>query len=274
MPELANRDISEITLSDLQDLIDDWAEKTRSYKAIKIYMAKVFAYAVSMELIKKNPCDHLVLPRQTFHYNEGDESKTAFWSKDDLKSFLKLSEEKMHPMWYSFFRLICFSGIRKCEALALHWSDIDFLNQQIDINKTLYLGENNIIKVDVPKTKNSKRIIDIDAKTLHFLLTWKQMKGNDVPYVFSNSNHEYLPLSYPLRVLNSFNQKHELKRITIHGLRHTHCTILFEAGASMKEVQHRLGHSDIKTTLNIYTHVSKRKKSELINLYTEYLNEA
>nr|WP_255512461.1 tyrosine-type recombinase/integrase [Kurthia sp. Dielmo] len=62
--------------------------------------------------------------------------------------------------------------------------------------------------------------------------------------------------------------------MTAHGLRHTHCSLLFEAGASIKEVQFRLGHRDVKTTLDIYTHVTKKAKSETINKFTNFLNDA
>jgi integrase len=55
-------------------------------------------------------------------------------------------------------------------------------------------------------------------------------------------------------------KKYGIKTITTHGFRHTHCSLLFEAGASIKEVQDRLGHSDVQTTMNIYAHVSKNNK--------------
>lgn len=272
LPSLGNKYIDSIKPADLQTIIDFYAMKLHGYKSIKIYMAKVFNHAIFLELISKNPCDYIVLPRQ--NYNPLSESmKTGFWSKDDLRKFLRIAEKSMHPMWYCFFRLISFTGIRKCEALALNWEDIDFANRQIVIDKTLYLGENNEIKIDTPKTKNSVRILDIDKKTTNILATWKELQGGDNKILFSNRDKEYITPSYPLKVLKKFIRKYKLKEITIHGLRHTHCSILFEAGASMKEAQLRLGHSDIKTTLNIYTHVSKKKKSELINLYTSYLNE-
>lgn len=66
--------------------------------------------------------------------------------------------------------------------------------------------------------------------------------------------------------------KYDLKQIPTHGLRHTHCSLLFEAGASLKEVQDRLGHSDIQTTMNIYTHVTEKAQEEAINKFSNYLN--
>ena len=62
-----------------------------------------------------------------------------------------------------------------------------------------------------------------------------------------------------------------IRLITPHGLRHTHCSLLFEAGATLKEVQDRLGHADIKTTMNIYAHVTEKKKEETAVKFAEYL---
>ena len=66
--------------------------------------------------------------------------------------------------------------------------------------------------------------------------------------------------------------ENNLKRITPHGFRHTHCSLLFESGASLKEVQVRLGHTDIKTTMDIYTHVTKRQTEETANRFADFMS--
>lgn len=66
-------------------------------------------------------------------------------------------------------------------------------------------------------------------------------------------------------------KKYKLSKITTHGLRHTHCSLLFEAGASLKEVQDRLGHSDVKTTMDVYTHVTQKAKDEAILKFSSYI---
>ena len=68
-----------------------------------------------------------------------------------------------------------------------------------------------------------------------------------------------------------YNHHKGLKRITPHGFRHTHCSLLFEAGASMKQVQARLGHSNIKTTMNVYAHVTKEGKEETADIFGNYM---
>ncbi len=65
---------------------------------------------------------------------------------------------------------------------------------------------------------------------------------------------------------------HDLPRLKIHGFRHTHCSLLFEAILSVKEVQDRLGHSDVQTTLNIYIHVTKKQKDVVAEKFSNYIN--
>ncbi|EIP8069358.1 tyrosine-type recombinase/integrase, partial [Enterococcus faecalis] len=67
-------------------------------------------------------------------------------------------------------------------------------------------------------------------------------------------------------------KKYSQFNITAHGFRHTHASLLFEAGATIKQVQERLGHADINTTLNIYTHVTKNAEKEVANLFSNFMN--
>lgn len=90
--------------------------------------------------------------------------------------------------------------------------------------------------------------------------------------VFSNEQNEYLQPTKTRKWIIHIQTKYKLGTITTHGLRHTHCSLLFEAGASLKEVQVRLGHSDVKTTMDIYTHVTQKAKEEAILKFSSYLN--
>ena len=82
----------------------------------------------------------------------------------------------------------------------------------------------------------------------------------------------YLKLEYFNRALNKIIKENKLPNITIHGFRHTHCSLLFEAGVSVKEVQDRLGHSSAQTTMNIYNHVMQSKKTETGNKFASFMN--
>lgn len=85
--------------------------------------------------------------------------------------------------------------------------------------------------------------------------------------------NEFTTLSQPWKWLNSLIQQHGLKRITNHGFRHTHATLLIESGASMKDVQERLGHANIQITMNLYVHLTETRKQETVDNFVSYLND-
>ncbi len=81
--------------------------------------------------------------------------------------------------------------------------------------------------------------------------------------LFSSEENKPLYLDYVNHNLKIIIKENNLKHITLHGFRHTHCSLLFESGASVKEVYVRLGHTDIKTTMDdIYTHIAKKQTEE------------
>ena len=142
---------------------------------------------------------------------------------------------------------------------------------------------NNRLYLSPCKTSNSVRTLDMDTETMHYLKEWrtKQQKemlklglnflSND-NLVFANSEGNYTVLSKPQRWDNAICKKFGLRHIKVHGFRHTHASLLFDAdGVSMKDVKERLGHSDITTTMNIYTHVTENKAKETANSFAKFM---
>ena len=83
--------------------------------------------------------------------------------------------------------------------------------------------------------------------------------------------NDYIQLVTVTNRMKRIIQKHDLKVITTHGLRHTHCSLLFEAGVSIQEVKERLGHSDIQTTMNIYAHVTEKAREESAEKFASHV---
>lgn len=108
-----------------------------------------------------------------------------------------------------------------------------------------------------------------EAKTRLLVLGFNTMQPKQL--VFSNERNEHIQLTKIRKWIVQVQDKYKLGTITTHGLRHTHCSLLFEAGASLKEVQDRLGHTDVKTTMNIYAHVTKKAKEEAIMKFSSYI---
>ena len=278
LKDLGNIYINKLTVSQCQKAVELWYKQApKTFKRFVFYTSKLINYGITMELMKKNPMKKVILPKA-----ERDTKKfDNFYSKEELNTFLR-DAKQYNFRYFMFFRLLAYSGMRKGECLALKWSDIDFKNNTIDINKSLASGENNRLYLSPCKTKSSVRTLDMDAATMEYLKEWrlKQQKemfklglnflSND-NLVFANSEGNYTVLSKPQRWDNAICKEYGLRHIKVHGFRHTHASLLFDAGVSMKDVKERLGHSDITTTMNIYTHVTENKAKETANSFAKFM---
>ncbi|HAQ6607762.1 TPA: site-specific integrase, partial [Enterococcus faecium] len=160
-----------------------------------------------------------------------------------------------------------YTGMRKSEVLALQWKDIDTFNKELHVNKTLAVDEFGNVIIQSPKTRASRRVISLDTETLSILNNWKlQQKEEYLKLGYNTSSkeqHVFTTVKNTLYIPNTVNdwlryilKKYNLPRITPHGFRHTHASLLLEAGESVKVVQQRLGHENSKVTLDIYAHIT------------------
>ncbi|WP_260468619.1 site-specific integrase [Streptococcus sanguinis] len=140
----------------------------------------------------------------------------------------------------------------------------------LDINKAVtrgFAGE----EIGSTKTAISKRLISLDPKTQKLLSEYKKSStGSD--YIFGNELNKPIPSTLPRKWLLDIVKDSKVRPIKIHGFRHTHASLCFEAGMTLKQVQHRLGHSDLKTTMNIYTHITKQAKDDIGERFANYID--
>ena len=249
LKQLGSKYIDKLTVLDCQKAVNIWFnDAPKTYKRFMRYTNNVLNYGINnLELISKNPMNKVIPPKAK---NE-PKPFTDFYSKDELNTFLRNAKE-YNFKYFVFFRLLAYSGMRKGEALALKWSDINFKDNTISINKDVTVGLNNELYEDTPKTENSFRTLDMDATTMEYLKEWRLMQQKtmlELGYNFLNIdnllfptiNNGYLSMSKPRQRNVAICKKYDLRRIKIHGFRHTHASLLFEAGASMNEVKARLG---------------------------------
>jgi len=275
--------LDKITIPYCQKTVKDWSDTLSKFPQLKNYTSKVLDYAVTLELIKSNPMRKIIMPRKKVDVN--GEKLEKFFTKEELQEFFGClaKEEGWSYKWPVIYRVLAFSGMRVGEVLALTWKDIDFEGQTVTVNKTLTRGQKNALIIQEPKTKSGVRTIAFDETTLSMLQTWRRTQAKDYlklgfntmqpdQCLFTNTRNEFLQPSNVLTRLHRLIKKHDLKRITVHGFRHTHCSLLFESGASLKEVQDRLGHSDIQTTMNIYAHVTEKAKEKTAENFARYVN--
>ena len=285
LPAFGNMKMDKITVSFCQKKINEWFKFHSKYNVMKNYTSAVLKFAIRMDLIKNNPMDKITVPRKMAAVGQDDNLK--YFNKDELQQFFSCCKEDAarsnNLLWLTLFRLLAFSGMRKGEALALTWKDLDFQNETVSVNKTVARGLGNRLLIQTPKTATSKRTIVLDTVTLSMLNTWRKRQAtdflklgyntmNEEQLIFPNTKNELMIPTKPDQKLDRIIQKNGLTRITVHGFRHTHCSLLFEAGASIKEVQDRLGHADIQTTMNIYAHVTEKAKEKTAEKFAKYVN--
>ncbi|MFJ8263383.1 tyrosine-type recombinase/integrase [Rummeliibacillus sp. NPDC094406] len=283
LPAMHSYKIEKITVDVCQRHVDEWADKLKKFRMIKSYAAKVLDFAIKRGYIQTNPFALVDMPTALKKKQASiEEKKENFYSREQLIEFLSCFEKENNVKAFTLFRLLAFSGIRKGEALALNWKDLDFKSNEICINKALSRGKDNKLYMKSTKT-GVARTIKMDERTMAILKDWRKKQKQDYlilgfntmradQLVFSNEQNEYLQPTKTRKWILHVQKKYNLDTVTTHGLRHTHCSLLFEAGASIKEVQDRLGHSDVKTTMNIYAHVTEKAKEAAIQKFESYLN--
>ncbi|TKH12462.1 site-specific integrase [Peribacillus simplex] len=232
----------------------------------------IFKHAIRQDLIKTNPTYGFVMPKKhvTVEDIEEDEVKEKFLELNELKTFLRITKEQGLYLDYLCFATLAYTGMRLGEMLALKWTDLDLTKKTIRITKTYYNPNNKSTGYQLltPKTKKSIRTIMIDDglvalfkvhKREQMELKMKQrLVYEDQDFIFAeNVGHPRVMKQVVLRLQRLMKHSDVDKHITPHSFRHTHTSLLIEAGAGVKEIQERLGHSDINTTMNIYAHMTK-----------------
>lgn len=281
LPHYGKMYIDMIKVTHCQEGINKWFKTLKNYRSINNYTGLIFKHGMKLGIVKDNPTILVTVPIKKDEIEE--EEIGNFFTRDELVSFLNYVEKSNNPKWYALFRLLAFSGCRKGEILALTWEDLNFKKDTLNINKTLTLGLKNKLIVQPPKTKKSKRMLRMDSKTMDIMREWKSQQAKDMlklgyntmgknQLVFTNTKNTFINLQRVGQKVKPIVEKLNINPITPHGFRHTHCSLLFEANASIKEVQDRLGHSDIQTTMNIYAHVTEKKKEETAEKFANYIN--
>lgn len=279
LPLMGDYKIDKIDIATCQQHVNQWAKKLVHFRKVKAYAAKVLNHAIKHGYLEKNPFDLVEMPKPKKQVSlDDDDEFTNFYEREQLLQLLDAFKLTSNLMIYTLFHLLAFSGMRKGEALALTWNDVNFVENEIRINKAISRGID--CQLYLKTTKNGViRTISMDQQTMALLVEWKEEQAKKFKaktakkqLVFTNRNNDFIQPVQTQKWLQQIFNKFDLPKITTHGLRHTHCSLLFEAGASIKEVQERLGHTDVKTTMDIYTHVTKKTKASTIEKFDAYIN--
>lgn len=265
--------IESVSVAMMQKIVIDLSKKYVAYLSQLSIINRVFKYALHLDIIQTNPVDRIIRPKQQKPRKE----KIAL-TKEELNQFLALAKDDARPVLYTAWHTLAYTGLRRGELLGLEWSDIDFENKTMSVNKTL-VTVNGSLYTQSPKTKRSTRTISLDDATIQVLKNWKLeqkkqffkngVKSTDI--VITNIKGSYLDFAYFRDELKKFLSTHNLKQFSVHSLRHTHASLLFEAGIEPKTISDRLGHSNIQTTLNMYTHLNDKQRSDVADRLLKFL---
>jgi integrase len=261
LPALDSFKLPKLETDDIQRLINTMRKKGYSHRTLKYCLDILniaFNFAIEKRFVEKNPCKGVIVPEDI---TTGTQIKT--YSSEEVEILLQNTKDK--PIYLPILLAVT-CGLRRGEILALRWSDINFSTKTIRINKSRVRNLNDEVFEKIPKTKSSIRTIAVPEVTMAALQLQKEKceknkqdlgedKYNDQGYVVCwDDGTPYRP-DYVTKAFEKMIKRLNLPKITFHDLRHTHATLLLEAGVHPKVVQERLGHSTISMTLDTYSHV-------------------
>lgn len=257
--------------------------KLRKHKSV---LSMVFNYALDMELITSNPMDRVRLPKKVTTYEEMENISNKYLEQDELQRLLKAM--KQYNRGYHVARMAEFMSLNGCrvgEAGAIKFENYDKDNRTITINGTLDPTKKGSEGVKTtPKTAASIRTVDLTNKEIEIIEEFIQLHElrkntnpnyKDMGFIFVSDNGIPIGKSSIGKLMKNANEtlkKPIQKPLHPHILRHTLISTLAEHNIPLKAITQRVGHKDNgKTTMEIYTHVTKNIKSQVVtvldNLY-------
>lgn len=263
--------LKDLTAQDIQDFYDvqlDWVKPNTviHYHAI---IRLALCYARKMGYIKENPIEQVEKP-------EKNKFVGSYYTPDEVNQLISLTKGTKLEIAVIF---ACFYGIRRSECVGLRWSAFDFENNIFHINHTVVLtsvnGKRTLVTKDAAKTDATIRSMPLSADIKKRLLEIKCMQENNKKRLKKNYNNQWTDylmvtesgdLISPDYVTDAFRRlvkKNKMRHIRFHDLRHTCASLLLNKGkgkVTMKDIQEWLGHSDYKTTANIYAHLDLSSK--------------
>ncbi|MCD8100873.1 MAG: site-specific integrase [Oscillospiraceae bacterium] len=258
LPVLGDFALPEINSAMIGKLLLDFQRNHAYSSTLKFYvlLSSVFKMAYLNDVIENNPM--LKVPRPQPKRGEKTKSEPTSYSVREVQYIFKCLENE--PLkWRCFIHVLADSGMRRGEAAALMWQDIDFKNSTIEISKNLQYSENKGgVYITVPKSGKG-RVVDIGFETLSLLrqLRLEQSERAISAFCFTRG-FDAQPMS-PQNVsayFRKFGEKYNVKNFHPHALRHTCASISLLGGGDVTSVSRRLGHSNVSITLNTYSHVN------------------
>ena len=279
----------DVTTADLQQIINELAScnpftgKPSAKKTLGDYkqiMTGIYKTAIQSRAIDYNPAEYVKIPQ----YAPCEERRAI---TDIEREWIESTPHRAQTA----AMIMLYAGLRRGEVSALTWNDVDLKAGTITVNKSVTYKGDNPRSVKDPKTEAGERVIPIPKKLKDYLSALPKTSL----LVVTSARGTQLTESAWKRMWESYmkvlNEKHAnpsgrsrfspdkgglpmmIRPFTPHCLRHTYCTMLYEAGVDVLVAKQLMGHSDVKTTLGIYTHLSRKHMSTNAALLDVYLGD-
>ena len=258
-PELK---VCELTRTAYQKILNDYAKEHERQTTLDFHhqLKGAVMDAVDEGLIERDPTRKAIIKGKTPR-----EKKIKYLNQFELHTLIADLDIKEEPNWDWFILLVAKTGMRFSEALAITPKDFDFAHQTLSISKTWnYKGNGGFLPT---KNKSSIRKIQIDWQTvMQFAELTKNLPPEEPIFVKKQDEYEPIYNSTVNGILERYCKKLQISTISVHGLRHTHASILLFAGVSIGSVARRLGHASMTTTQKTYLHIIQELENQDIDL--------
>lgn len=276
-PALGQTPLTQLKPQQLQKLYADTGKNglsTRTARYIHQTMHKSLKDAVKLGLLVRNPADAVQTPKV-----QRREMQTM--NESDIHLLLEYARSTPH---YALFYTLLFTGMRRSEALALRWSDIDLILGTISVSRTIHHLRYGTYKGQTiykqPKSDKGRRQISLSPSTAIALREHREAQDkvrqalglaslSDSDLVFSTYDGKPMLPDSISHTWHTLVKRTGLTGLRLHDCRHTHASLMLKQGVHPKIVQERLGHSTIAVTLDLYSHVAPGLQQAAANAFDD-----
>ena len=263
IPTMGNRKMNEITSADIIQWLNLMREKgySQTYlRMIQNQLTALFTHATNIYGLSSNPC------KRVKKMGKSDADELNFWTKDEYDQFIATIDKE--DRYYVLFEILFWCGCRIGEVLALTKNDVDFKNNQISITKTYFRMKSQDV-ISTPKTEQSARVVDIPE-----FLKLEIQEYVDRLYKYPDDERLFPVVAEAVQhKMKRHIEISGVKKIRVHDLRHSHVAYLINQGVEPIMIKQRVGHKDIRITLNTYGHLYPNEQKKLAEMLNEKRSE-
>lgn len=287
---LGKKKLIDVRTAHIQSYYNALAEQgktTNTIKTLNKTLKTCLNDAIKQGYIVRNYCSLVTLPKTETEEDQEKDNDITFFTPEEQKTFINSLDKNKNRM---LFILALGSGLRLGELMALKWDNVDMVNNTLSVTHAI----SRISKVakdgsrtwsvleHAPKTKSSMRTIPLPTNIIKELKAYKKVQDKQIlklgdlyqknNLVFCTDLGGYLDTRNLTRSYSRALAKAGIEHKKFHSMRHTYATRLFENNVPVKTVQALMGHSDIATTMNIYTHVTPQQMTDEVQKLNKIFN--